>query len=82
MERRVKDWLQDLQERLLDDTVPNGRNAEFPDTSPVFGYYYPFYRERLVALIPQFGDQHDDLTRQILGKCLYGLAVNSRLTPV
>src|SRR5262249_1466226 len=48
-ERRIPTLLQDLQQRLLDQSVDDTRHAELPDPAVRLGYLDPFDRQRLVG---------------------------------
>src|SRR5262245_23694519 len=48
-ERRIPTLLQDLQQRLLDQSVVDTRDAEFPDPAIRFGYLNTLDRLRLVG---------------------------------
>src|SRR5262249_6192086 len=54
-ERRVPTLLQNLQHGLLDQSVDDTGDAEFPDPAVRFGYLDPFDRLRLVGPPPAMG---------------------------
>jgi hypothetical protein len=54
-ERRIPALLQNLQQRLLDQSVDDARDAEFPNPAVRFGYFDPFGRLRLVGSNKQLG---------------------------
>src|SRR5262249_6223583 len=52
-ERRVPAFLQDLQQRLLDQAIDNARDAELPDPAIRFGDFHPLDRLRLIGPLEQ-----------------------------
>ena len=52
-ERGIEDRLQHLQDRLLDEPVEHGRNAQLPHPSPALRDLLPLHRGRSVASIEQ-----------------------------
>ena len=47
--RWIPQLLQNLQHGLLDQSVDDARNAEFPDPAVRLGYFDPPYRLRLIV---------------------------------
>jgi hypothetical protein len=45
--------LQNLQHRLLDETVQNGGDAKLPHSAVWFGNFHPFHRLRFVGSAQQ-----------------------------
>lgn len=72
----LADWLQNLQDALLHQSVLDGRNAERPRPSIQFGYFYPPYP--LGKVIVQLVTNHRyQFLRMQAGKICDGLSVNS-----
>jgi hypothetical protein len=57
MKVRIKNWLQDVQQRLLNDSVANRRNTKMPFTAAEFRDRDPSDWLGLVSLAPQFAHQ-------------------------
>ena len=56
-ECRIENRLQDLQNRLLNQTVHHGRNAELACSTAGLGDFHPAHGFGLVAAVEQRGDQ-------------------------
>ena len=77
MKIRVKDWLQYVQQRLLDNTVTNRRDAECPYSAVRLGDFYPPDWLRSVTLVLKFVGKSGDLLGQLFGKVRDALAINT-----
>ncbi len=73
----IKDWLQDVQQGLLNDTVTNRRNAELSHTAVRLGDFYPPHWLGTIALVLEFVSKLGDLFTEMLGKIRDVLAIDS-----
>ena len=66
--RPVPTLLENLQQRLLDQSVDDARDAEFSDPTVRLGYFDPLDRLRLVGSLEQLRpDARPVLTQVVLG---------------
>ena len=80
--RGVPSLLENLQQRLLDQSVDDTRHAEFSDPAIRLGYFDPSDRLRLVGSFEQLGPDGWPMLTQIAHGFVDGHAVDARATLV
>jgi hypothetical protein len=81
-ERRVPPLLENLQHRLLDQSVDDARDAELSDSAIRFGYFHPLYRLRLVGSREQLRPDVWPVLMQVGLGALDGHPIDARTTLV
>ena len=72
--------LENLQQRLLNQSVDDTRDAEFSDPAIRLGYFDPSNRLRLVGSVEQLGPDGWPMLTQITHSFVDGHAVDARAT--
>ena len=75
MELWIEDWLQNVQQRLLDDTVANCWDAELSECAVRLGDFNSSHWLWPVTLLPKFAHESGDFFGQMFGKVRDALAV-------
>jgi len=81
-ERRVPTSLEDLQQRLLDQSIDDTRNAEFSDPAIRLGDFNPFDRLRCIGSIQQFFPDGGPVLTQVVRGFVDGKTVDAWATLV
>jgi hypothetical protein len=80
MKLRIKNGLEDVQQRLLNNAVTNSGNSQASLPTPRFGYRYPSHRLGAVRLGPQFVNKTINFLSHFRCKISYRLTVDSGRT--
>jgi len=78
--RRVPPLLENLQQRLLDQSVDDTRNAEFSDPAIRLGYFDPSDRLRLVSSLKQLRPDSWPMLTQVFHGGVDGHTIHTRTT--